>query len=111
LIFSICTFSSRFFVCTPLLFSNVGDTGFSIALSNFERDAIVFEFPKGKSLATRDIKIISSDDQFVKFAKAAYLETLVNGDEEGETTLGLVDRFLLLEDDPLSEGTRKEKRG
>jgi len=59
----------------------------------------------------RDIKIISSDDQFAKVAKAAYLETLVNGDEEGETTLGLVDRVLLLEVDPLSEGTREEKRG
>lgn len=43
--------------------------------------------------------------------KAAYLETFVNGDEEGETTLGLEDRFLLFDDDPLSEGTREEKKG
>lgn len=73
-------------------------------------NAIVFEFSKGRLVVARDIKIIPSDDQFAKVAKAAYLETLVDRDEESKTTLGLEDRFLLLDDDPLSEGTREGKK-
>jgi len=58
-----------------------------------------------------DIKSSPSDDQFAKVAKAAYLETLVNGNEESKTAFSLVDRFLLLDDDLLSESTRKKKKG
>lgn len=42
--------------------------------------------------------------------KAPYLETFVDGDEESITAISLEDRFLLFDDDPLSEGARMEKK-
>lgn len=72
-----------------------------------------FRIFQEKSVERENIEIVPSDDQFAKqVAKAAYLETFVNGDEEGKTTFGLEDRFFLLDDDPLSEGTAEgEKKG